>query len=564
MEDPLIHDASPVLGSTDGGTPLHIMAEFNTQAQMYACQVSSISHIVVRWLSPDEIECITPARKFGRAEIFVQTGAILKAWRQHFTYYQHFEGKITHLNDTMSKVKGIDVTDSESGYMIDARVQQKMASFFPSMVGAIGGVVTVSGNGFSEVTCVHHGATMCYFVSGAVIRTEVDAGEPGEYVTPLTLESKPGTRAVRLMYENDAVATIVRPERGSMDGGTMMIITGEGFINSVRLGCEIGTTAPVSGRWIDSHAVECVSQAHVKGIVDVTVTNGYPHLHREGVTFRYEASNAISTYQCDDARGQFEADAHQTSVARDQELAVFEMTQKARVMCRVSFTNVGLVTSTVGSGGYGADVNYEVVTVSEAKVRSIIPMHIESGMHHPVQVVGKDFSADRPFCVVNDEVWGALIVSSAVAICELPDYAGGDVNLAIGRKSGSANSGLVTFFRHVRVIEITPSSGPEAGGTLVVIKTDTERQSPLQCRFGSTGPVAARATSAAAYQCTSPSHIAIPVPVGLSILLFGLDSNAAFSFHSVSPNLDVVTLKSSHVSLCKFSCFLYSPATLLT
>jgi hypothetical protein len=157
--------------------------------------------------------------------------------------------------------------------------------------------------------------------------------------------------------------------------------------------------------------------------------------------------------------------------------------------------------------------------------------------------------------MVDAHVLDALIVSSAMAVCELPDHADGDVNVAIGRNIGTGNVGMVTFFRQTRVVEVVPSSGPEAGGTLVAVKTLSERQSPSQCRFGTTGPVATRVSSAAAYQCTSPSHRAITSPLILSIVSSGIGSHALFSFLSASPLLGDISPTISRVSMCKYFFF---------
>ena len=507
---PVIRNASSTLGSIDGGSSLQFAAEFNIRAQIFACQVSSISKIAARWLSSDKIECITPARKSGQANIFISTGPFLEAWRIPFTYNgdQHHVEYAKHSQKEMSTYGNTDLGDGVSTRAMEQNVQPKITSFFPSIVGATGGVVTVLGDGFSQGSCSHHDISTCCLVSSALIRMEVNGGASGEYFVPFALVSTSSTQAVRLMYENEATATSVRPAHGTVDGGTVMLIAGESFTNSLRLSCNIGTATPVSGRWIDSRMIECISPAHEKGFVAVGAMNGYPGLDRATVMFRYRASDVVGTYPFHGYRSEVATRGQQMSDGSHRELTLSDMPQVARMMGGVSLTDVGFVAAAVGGSGHGAHLNVQFQTDSGAFVRSIIPMHIESGAHHPVKILGKEFSADASFCMVGENMLDALILSSAVAICELPDHADGDVNVAIGRNIGSGNVGMVTFFRQTRVVEVIPSSGPEAGGTLVVVKTLADRQSPSHCRFGSTGPVATRASSAAAYQCTSPSHLA--------------------------------------------------------
>ena len=614
VHHPVIRDASPRYGSTDGGTALHIVAAFYSRAQIYACRISSIANIAARWLSSDKIECITPARRVGHATIHISTGIFLDAWKSPFLYrgkvqyhhrghslseerldtvllhaadraerqcadcvdceqeveedcstYHNQHGQIGQSTGTMSTSGDTGQVHSIWATVTQQEEEPKVLNFFPPTTAATGGVVTVYGLGLTEQSLPHHGVSASQLVSSALMRMESSGGAPGEYFTPLVPASILRSQAVRLLYEVEARATSVQPAGGTMDGGTVMWIAGESFTDSIRLSCTVGTFTPVNGRWIDSHTMECISPAHDENVVATGVTNGPSHPDRATVTFRYYATEILSSSSCmqrlglvgaelcDASRTSRVTSGRQMSNASHRALALFDMPQMAQVLRSASVQDVGLVAAAVGGSRYDAQAEVMLQYITGPTVQSIIPMHVDSGRHHPVNIFGKEFSEATAFCLVGDKVLPALILSSALAICELPDYAEGDVSVAVGRQLESSNVGVVTYFRQTRVVEVAPSSGPDTGGTLVVVKTLSERQSPSQCRFGTTGPVAARMASTAAHQCTSPSRRACTIPLTLSIVTSGIGSYAMFSLLSSSSHLGVSTLRTSHVQTCKFS-----------
>eukprot|EP00740_Mantoniella_antarctica_P020439 CAMPEP_0198678912 /NCGR_PEP_ID=MMETSP1468-20131203/1773_1 /TAXON_ID=1461545 /ORGANISM="Mantoniella sp, Strain CCMP1436" /LENGTH=1139 /DNA_ID=CAMNT_0044416927 /DNA_START=597 /DNA_END=4016 /DNA_ORIENTATION=+ len=615
---PTVESIFPRRGSSEGGTAIVIATQDKPAKNGFSIAVGTIRPVAFRFMNGDVLGYVSPAHSPGRAIVklgvslsdrggagvpfehiileqlcacslncagtfgavdalaqrgnVMNVGLVCMSGLQCADYEQEVEEDCSTYHNQHGQIGQSTGTMSTSGdtgqvHSIWATVTQqeeepKVLNFFPPTTAATGGVVTVYGLGLTEQSLPHHGVSASQLVSSALMRMESSGGAPGEYFTPLVPASILRSQAVRLLYEVEARATSVQPAGGTMDGGTVMWIAGESFTDSIRLSCTVGTFTPVNGRWIDSHTMECISPAHDENVVAIGVTNGPSHPDRATVTFRYYATEILSSSSCmqrlglvgaelcDASRTSRVSSGRQMSNASHRALALFDMPQMAQVLRSASVQDVGLVAAAVGGSRYDAQAEVMLQYITGPTVQSIIPMHVDSGTHHPVNIFGKEFSEATAFCLVGDKVLPALILSSALAICELPDYAEGDVSVAVGRQLESSNVGVVTYFRQTRVVEVAPSSGPDTGGTLVVVKTLSERQSPSQCRFGTTGPVAARMASTAAHQCTSPSRRACTIPLSLSIVTSGIGSYAMFSLLSSSSHLGVSTLRTSQVQTC--------------
>eukprot|EP00227_Mantoniella_beaufortii_P006555 CAMPEP_0197613480 /NCGR_PEP_ID=MMETSP1326-20131121/59038_1 /TAXON_ID=1155430 /ORGANISM="Genus nov. species nov., Strain RCC2288" /LENGTH=2966 /DNA_ID=CAMNT_0043182343 /DNA_START=35 /DNA_END=8931 /DNA_ORIENTATION=- len=443
-------------------------------------------------------------------------------------HHQHMDSFVWHLTSKKS-------TSGCANHAVDASTQEmeqtipaQIVSFFPRTIATTGGVITFYGEGFSQRTFLHNagaGVATSQLVSSVLIRTEIAAGISGEYLRSLLLVSKHRAQGEKLIYEDEANAASVQPVYGTLEGGTVLIIAGESFADSLRFGCTIGAFTSISGRWMDSNIMECISPSHQGEVVAISVSNGSPVL-AGSVTYSYQATSLIISNSMQNVHlvyadameggcGDYAASGQPIVSTRNTMQRVTSILEMAQVMthmsmCSTPFKRVGFVAVVLDGVGRGVHDDIQFQYVLGSLVRSIVPMHIDSGRHHSVTVFGKEFNVATSSCMVDEQVLDTLILSSAMVICEVPNHVDGDAKVVVGRQPGTGNVGMVTFFRHMRVVEIVPSSGPEAGGTVIVVNSLSEKESPLQCRFGSIGPLATRTTSTTtlttAYQCTAPSH----------------------------------------------------------
>ena len=123
-----------------------------------------------------------------------------------------------------------------------------------------GSVVTVFGGRFrpgGAAACVF-GATLSAgsaFVSSAALRCETPAAAAG-----VTTVDVPGSSKRPPVYAFYAlVTTAVAPAAGPGTGGTVVEVTGSGFVDSAQLSCRFGTTFPVAASWRSPYVLQCVS-----------------------------------------------------------------------------------------------------------------------------------------------------------------------------------------------------------------------------------------------------------------------------------------------------------------
>ena len=64
----------------------------------------------------------------------------------------------------------------------------------------------------------------------------------------------------------------VLPRSGSVNGGTLLNVSGIGFKNTSALFCRFGSLPPVEGVYISTKRVQCISPMHQIGSVSIEVT----------------------------------------------------------------------------------------------------------------------------------------------------------------------------------------------------------------------------------------------------------------------------------------------------
>ena len=163
-----------------------------------------------------------------------------------------------------------------------------LSSVTPSAGKLIGGtVVTLTGTGFrAGATTVtfgagNHGTTV--HVTGTTTLTVTAPGHAAGTVT-VTVATPGGTSGSQ-HYTYDAIPTLtkVTPSAGKLAGGTVVTLTGTGFVTGAS-SVKFGTTLAHSWTVTSPTKIVAVTEAHLVGTVTVTVTtpggtSGDPALH---------------------------------------------------------------------------------------------------------------------------------------------------------------------------------------------------------------------------------------------------------------------------------------------
>ena len=499
--------ATPESGSTAGGTLLQLTGTFNAET-VQECKLSNIRIFNVRWVSSSQLECVTPAKHKGKALITIYSDRE----RQMTFNYMH-----DPYHDGLSERAQTYKSTSSSEF---SRIP-KIINFFPRVIGASGGTVTVAGISLSQELIQDLTGGHGSYVSSAIVLLEVNSGSSGEYASLIEPASILDPQSARLLYEDEVSTTSVHPISGSAEGGTSLVMSSDILNDVPELSCRIASFTPISGRWIGSTLAECISPAHRVETVVVGIANGLvTTVMPSDVKYAYHSTSVSlvgNVQQVDLIKEDWIESAHGGCTPRTQydtsvrkrsqhEVTTFDMTWTILASaCNASPHNSGFQAAVVdGNRGMNAQVQYYYV--STPTVLAVIPQIVDSGRQHPVHVMGNNFDKATLFCTSGSIRTPATMISSAIVICELPEHDDGEVLVSVGARQASMNVGVVTFYEHSEVIDVLPASGPDEGGTLVSVTMRQTKVTPWQCKFGTVGPIAGREAMDTAFQCVSPAR----------------------------------------------------------
>jgi hypothetical protein len=160
-----------------------------------------------------------------------------------------------------------------------------------------GTVVTLTGTGFTGSTAVDFGA-----IEGSALEvvsdTELRVTSPAQAAGPVDLvvqNPNGASPAAVFTYEENpveptpAVVTAISPTHGSVEGGTVVTVTGSGFTGAT--GATFGDTSGTAFTVVDDTTLTVTSPAHAEGEVALVVTD--PDGDSSRVTFTYDAVPVI-------------------------------------------------------------------------------------------------------------------------------------------------------------------------------------------------------------------------------------------------------------------------------
>jgi len=100
----------------------------------------------------------------------------------------------------------------------------------------------------------------------------------------------PGAHVAPFAYVADTSLHSANPPGGSVRGGTVVMLAGQGFSSGDAQFCRFGTLGPVRADFVSDVLVRCISPAHVSGPpvqLAVSRANTMDMSAGEGVTFEY-------------------------------------------------------------------------------------------------------------------------------------------------------------------------------------------------------------------------------------------------------------------------------------
>lgn len=397
-----------------------------------------------------------------------------------------------------------------------------IAGVFPNSALATGGAaVVISGTNFvAGSTTVSFGGA---FVTPSVVTStsmtvSAPAGTPGPATITVNAPGGTATQSGSFTYIAFPTVSSISPTTGPLAGGATVTILGSGFTNasSVNFGASMVTPTVNSDTQITVTAPSSVSA----GVKDVTVT--VPSIGTSATSantkFTYAAVPATTTIS--PASGPA---AGGTTVT----ISGTGFTNATAVMFSTGFgTNLTVVSDSqltvkAPSGTAGSTADVTVMTPGgtsppNPSVRyTFLAAPVLTGLSMtagpssggtPVTITGSGFTGATSVTFGGVAGTGVTVISDTIISVTSPAGAGTvDVNVTTpGGVSASSSASKFTYAGLPAVTAISPTTGPTAGGTSVVI-TGTGFSNVFGVSFGGTAATGFTVNSTTQITATSPA-----------------------------------------------------------
>jgi hypothetical protein len=407
---------------------------------------------------------------------------------------------------SISGVTALIGADNAGGGQGAAYVQQSNSPYVtgvtPSLGPTSGGqAVTITGTGFTGATVVDFGtaaATSVVVVSATEITAKTPAGTAGTVdVTVTTSVSKSVTNPLdQYTYVPAPTVTVVSPNAGPTAGGATVTITGTNFTGATLV--DFGTTAATNLVVVSATEITVTDPAENAGVVNVIVTTpGGTSATSTADQFTYDALPIITGVN--PASGPL---AGGTSVTiSGSNLAGATAVDFGANPATITGITANSISVTDPAGAAGT-VNVSVTTPGGTSVistsdqftyanlptvTSVIPIVGPISGGTAVTITGTNFTGAS--AVDFGTLPGTLlVVQSATEITAVsPAEAAGAVDVTVVAPGGTSATSMADQFTYLAapvVTAITPTIGPLAGGTSVII-TGTNFSYATAVDFGS-------------------------------------------------------------------------------
>lgn len=539
----------PATGGVGGGTLV-------TMTGFYLNKVNSVKFggVVATIPTPptaNQLTCVTPAHALGKVPVRLDTSEYNTTVLDDAFEYVSAPTITPPLNPANGSYSGgTSVTITGTNFVSGATVTFGTASPVPGTVNPAG----------TQITC-----TTPAHASGTVD------------VTVTNPDTSAVTATAAFTYGGaPSIIPPVSPTKGRAQGGTIVTITGTGFVNGEDLSVSFGGTASPSVTFVSSTQLTCRTPAHAVGTHSITVTNpdGQQGFASGAYTFTPTVSIASISPAFGPASGGTRVSLRgggflsgggypgptvtfgglsATSVTCNTQgdLITCETPDHAAGPVDVVVTNTtdpdDKVTLPQGFTYYSGDVSITEVT------RSAGPGPGPIGGNDPVTITGTNFSTTGTVSVSFGDLpaTNIAVVGSATITCRTPAHDPGAVDVTVTNPDGNSGTKASAYIYGGPTITppLNPQTGPTAGGTLVTI-TGQNFLSGLSVYFGTVNPenlgtnvqVSPAGTLTQQITCYTPRHAAglvsvtVTNPRGDTVTQEGLFTFASPSIVSLSPS----------------------------
>jgi hypothetical protein len=390
----------------------------------------------------------------------------------------------------------------------------------PSTGPAAGGTaVTITGTDLTGATDVSFGGSAAIFTVDS--STQISATSPaGSGTVDITVTTAGGTSATspddQFIFTPPPTVTSVSPNSGSAVGGTSVTITGTGFAGAtaVSFGASAATTFTVD----DSTHITATSPAG-SGTVDVIVTTSDGTSVTAGADhFSYVGTPTVTgvdpnagplaggTSVIITGTGLSGASAVDFGSTAATSFIVDSATQITATSPAGSAGPVDVTVTTLG-GTSGTSASDNFTYVAAPTVSSVTPSAGPTGGGTSVTITGTDLTGATAVSFGASAATTFTVDSATQITATSPAGSIGSVDVTLTAVGGTSSTSSADQFSYVAaptVTGVSPSGGPDAGGTSVTI-TGTDFTDATGVSFGSSPASTFNVDSATQITATSPS-----------------------------------------------------------
>ncbi|WP_285597436.1 IPT/TIG domain-containing protein [Kineosporia sp. NBRC 101731] len=495
---PTLTTVSPASGPTAGGNTLTLTGTGFTNVTTVDVGPTAVTSFTK--VSDTQITLVAPAGAAGTVNVSV-TGSYGTSGTRNYQYLAL--PTVTQVSPAAGPTAGATtVTLTGTGFTGATQVQ------FDSVPGT---TVTVSSDTSLTVTAPAHAAGPAEVTVIAPGGTSSTAGSANDYT-----------------YVAAPVITAITPNSGPTGGLNSVTITGTGFTGttSVSFG---GNTAPGASAGSDTSITVPAVPAHPVGDVTVvvTTTDGGASSASAGSTYTYLGAPTLAGIAPDSGplaggnqvvltgTGFNQA----TSVDFGAAGATFTTDSDTQITATVP-AGTGTVNVTVTAGASGASNTQPYTYVAAPVVTTVAPQSdsVEGGKTVIITGTGFTGATDVKFGTTSSP--GPITVNSATQItATAPAHAAGTVAVTVVAPGGtSAASPTATDFTYIAqpvVGSVSPTAGPNAGGTSVTISGSgfTTATGASAVQFDGVNATSYTVNSDTSITAVTPAHGAGPAVV---------------------------------------------------
>ncbi|CAM9116223.1 unnamed protein product [Choristocarpus tenellus] len=532
----LVTGFSPSSGSRAGGTLVEIYGNGITFSNGLRAEFGAMN-VPVAFVNSSRLQCTTVPSLAGKVQLTVSLNgeALIQADKMVFTFIDN--PRVESLLPVRgSAAGGTLVTILGRGFVNSTSLACKFNGYEP---------VPAHYRSPEEVTCTSPGSKVAGLVPLEVTMNGVDFTQDG------------------VLFKYDEISFILSaiPDIGPVVGGTSIRVYGGHFIDTEELQCRFGGSH-VPGFWVSPELVICTSPLlagrHISvQHVSLGITFNTQDFVDSDAGFSYHPGAGVLSNvfpQSGPTVGGFPIFLFGTGFSFSGNIKAWFGQTEVPVRYVDASELVCTVPGSVSHGTVNVTLRIDDILVPSLDttsfhyvgmivVNSVEPSHGSISGGATITVYGTGFVNTTQLTCRIGEVKAVMtkFVSETEISCTVPQYKnGGHVPVAIalnGLNYSTSDSAIFHYVQDPDGVNVTPSSGPITGGTVVTVSGIhfLESDTPA-CQFGST-MVPAVWVSAGVIQCESPSWDDEVYGASLQILFNGVQAilgSMVFQYKAVS------------------------------